>query len=236
MPIYRIAIIEDEMVIAATIAQVLKELQYEVVGKAGSFSEAVTLIERTTPDLLLLDIRINGSRDGIEVAKYVKEHFNCAIIFLTANSDRATIDRVKETEPLAYLVKPFQKEDLHTAIEIAMMNHQRNQLKQKEEYIIFQSGKQTIKLKQLDILFIQNFDNYVQLFLQDGQRKLVRATLRDSFNMLPAPHFVYVNRSTLANVNHITQITAEQISIGTYTFDLSATMRKEVVKAWTREE
>ena len=236
MSTYRIAIIEDEMVIAATIAQVLKELHYDVVGKAGSYSEAVALIERTNPDLLLLDIRINGSRDGIEVANYVNEHFNCAIIFLTANSDRATIDRVKETEPLAYLVKPFQKEDLHTAIEIAMMNHQRNQAMQKEEHIIFQSGKQTFKLKQLDILFIQNFDNYVQLFLQDGQRKLLRATLKDSFSMLPAPHFVYVNRSTIVNVHHITQINTEQISIGAHTFDLSATMRKEVVKAWTREE
>ena len=236
MSTYRIAIIEDEMVIAATIAQVLKELRYDVVGKAGSYSEAVALIERTNPDLLLLDIRINGSRDGIEVANYVNEHFNCAIIFLTANSDRATIARVKETEPLAYLVKPFQKEDLHTAIEIAMMNHLRNQATQKEEHIIFQSGKQTFKLKQLDILFIQNFDNYVQLFLQDGQRKLLRATLKDSFNMLPAPHFVYVNRSTIVNVHHITQINTEQISIGAHTFDLSATMRKEVVKAWTREE
>ena len=236
MSTYRIAIIEDEMVIAATIAQVLKELRYDVVGKAGSYSEAVALIERTTPDLLLIDIRINGSRDGIEVANYVNEHFNCAIIFLTANSDRATIDRVKETEPLAYLVKPFQKEDLHTAIEIAMMNHLRNQATQKEEHIIFQSAKQTFKLKQLDILFIQNFDNYVQLFLQDGQRKLLRATLKDSFNMLPAPHFVYVNRSTIVNVHHITQINTEQISIGAHTFDLSATMRKEVVKAWTREE
>ena len=236
MPAYSIAIIEDEMVIATTIAQVLKELQYNVVGKAGSYSEAIALIERTTPDLLLLDIRINGSRDGIEVAKYVKEHFNCAIIFLTANSDRATIDRVKETEPLAYLVKPFQKEDLHTAIEIAMLNHQRNQPKQKEEYIIFQSGKQTIKLKQLDILFIQNSDNYVQLYLRDGQRKILRATLKDTYNLLPSEHFVYVNRSTIVNVHHITHTTPERVSLGAHTFDLSASMRKEVVKAWTSDK
>jgi len=236
MSAYSIAIIEDEMVIATTIAQVLKELQYDVVGKAGSYSEAIALIERTAPDLLLLDIRISGSRDGIEVAKYVKEHFNCAIIFLTANSDRATIDRVKETEPLAYLVKPFQKEDLHTAIEIAMLNHQRNQPKKKEEYIIFQAARQTIKLKRHDILFIQNSDNYVQLYLSDGQRKILRATLKDTYSILPSEHFVYINRSTIANVHHITHITTDNVWLGPQSFDLSATMRKEVVKAWTKEE
>ncbi len=232
MPAYSIAIIEDEMVIATTIAQVLKELQYDVVGKAGSYLEAVALIERTTPDLLLVDIRINGSRDGIELAKYVNENFNCAIIFLTANSDRATIDRVKETEPLAYLVKPFQKEDLHTAIEIAMMNHLRNQPKQKEEYIIFQAARQTIKLKQLDILYIENSDNYVQVYLSDGQRKLFRATLKDIFSLLPTQHFVYINRSTIANLHHITQITTDNVWLGTESFNLSIMMRKEVVKAW----
>jgi two-component system response regulator LytT len=232
MSTYRIAIIEDEMVIAATIAQVLKELHYEVVGKAGSFLEAVSLIERTTPDLLLLDIRINGSRDGIELAQYVNEHFDCAIIFLTANSDSATIERVKATAPLAYLVKPFQKEDLHTAIEIAMINHQRNLPKQKEEFIIFHSGKQTIKFKQLDILYIQSSENYAQLYLSDGQRKLFRATLKDIYSLLPTQHFVYINRSTIVNVHHITQITTDSVWLGLQSFNLSATMRKEVVKAW----
>ena len=210
MSTYRIAIIEDEMVIAATIAQVLKELHYEVVGKAGSFLDAVALIERTTPDLLLLDIRINGSRDGIELAQYVNEHFDCAIIFLTANSDSATIERVKATAPLAYLVKPFQK----------------------EEFIIFQSAKQTIKFKQLDIRFIQSSENYAQLHLSDGQRKLLRATLKDIYSLLPTQQFVYINRSTIVNAHHITQITSDSVWLGPQSFNLSAMMRKEVVKAW----
>ena len=133
---------------------------------------------------------------------------------------------------LGFLVKPFQKEDLHTAIEIAMMNHQRNLPKQKEKFIIFHSGKQTIKFKQLDIRYIQSSENYAQLYLSDGQRKLLRATLKDIYSLLPTQHFVYINRSTIVNVHHITQITTDSVWLGPQSFNLSATMRKEVVKAW----
>jgi DNA-binding LytR/AlgR family response regulator len=117
-----------------------------------------------------------------------------------------------------------------------MLNHQRNQPKKKEEYIIFQAARQTIKLKQHDILYIQSSENYAQLYLSDGQRKLMRATLKDIYSLLPTQHFVYINRSTIVNVHHITQITTDSVWLGPQSFNLSATMRKEVMKAWTSDK
>ena len=112
------------MIIAATIEQTLQQLGYEVAKPASSFQLGLEMIEADQPDLLLVDINLGGQKDGIDLALHVREFHDLPLIFLTANSDPSTVNRAKVTKPDAYLVKPFNKEDLFTSIEIAISKHQ----------------------------------------------------------------------------------------------------------------
>src|SRR3984885_8608429 len=122
MSVLNIGIVEDELVIARTILSTLDELGYSHCGPAINYTEAMEMLEHQRPDLLLLDIQLAGKKDGIDVAQKLNELYQVPFIFLTANSDAETIDRAKKVRPHAYIVKPFTKEELFAAIEIAFSN------------------------------------------------------------------------------------------------------------------
>ena len=129
----KIGIVEDDLLIAESIVQILKRLGYRTTQPVRNYADALKMITGEAPDLLLIDIILVGSPDGIELAKRVHEENTCPFIFITANSDRATVDRAKEVRLYAYLVKPFNENDLFSAIEIALsaFNHE-EQLRNKE--------------------------------------------------------------------------------------------------------
>lgn len=125
MPERKLAIllVEDERIIAMDIQLSLNELGYEAYAIASSADEAIALASARCPDLVLLDIRIAGGLDGIETAKLLKTRFQVPVVFLTAHADAAIIERAKSAEPYAYLLKPVNRAELHSAIEIAMHKH-----------------------------------------------------------------------------------------------------------------
>src|ERR1700712_5754080 len=133
MTVLKIGIVEDELVIARTISGTLDELGYSHCGPAINYTEAIEMLELNKPDLLLLDIQLSGKKDGIDVAQKLNELYQVPFIFLTANSDAETIDRAKSVKPHAYIVKPFTKEDLFAAIEIAFSNFTGNRTNARPE-------------------------------------------------------------------------------------------------------
>ena len=118
----KVGIVEDEMIIALGITETLKELGYEPTQPATNYTQAMEMIARETPDILLLDIQLSGAKDGIDVAAAVRKGLSIPIIFLTANADAATVQRAKEVSPDAYLVKPFRPKELFTSIELCLSN------------------------------------------------------------------------------------------------------------------
>src|SRR5919202_6006521 len=122
MSLLKIGIVEDELVIARTVLSTLDDLGYSHCGPAINYTEAMEMLEQNKPDLLLLDILLSGKKDGVDVAQKLNELYHLPFIFLTANSDGETIDRAKKVKPHAYIVKPFTKEELYAAIEIAFSN------------------------------------------------------------------------------------------------------------------
>jgi PAS domain S-box-containing protein len=131
-----ILIVEDEQIIAHSIHRSLVRAGYSVAGVAASAAEAFECIERSKPDLVLMDIRIQGDMDGIEAAALVRSRFQLPIIFLTAHADAATLERAKLTEPLGYMVKPINHANLPSAIEIALHKHGMDR-RVKEERTLF---------------------------------------------------------------------------------------------------
>ena len=118
----RILIVEDELIVAEDIRNLLSSLGYEVIGIAAGFEEADRMISLRVPDLALIDIKIPGEKDGIELAEHIRYPYHLAILFLTSHAEKETVERAKKVHPDGYLLKPFKKKDLFTAIEIAMSN------------------------------------------------------------------------------------------------------------------
>jgi PAS domain S-box-containing protein len=128
-----ILVVEDESIVALDIAQQLKSLGYGVSGIASSGSDAIRQTTNTSPDLILMDIRIKGDKDGIETAQEIRDIFNIPVIFLTAYADHDTLQRAKLTAPFGYILKPFTPNSLQSIIEIALHKHKmEEQLRESE--------------------------------------------------------------------------------------------------------
>lgn len=115
----RVVIAEDEAIIRLDLKETLEEEGYEVVGETGRGDKAVDLVRELKPDLAILDIKMPGL-DGIEAARLITKDRICGVLVLTAFSQREVIEEARDAGALAYLVKPFQKNDLIPAIEVAI--------------------------------------------------------------------------------------------------------------------
>ncbi|MCI6584388.1 MAG: response regulator [Mobiluncus porci] len=119
----RAIVAEDEALIRLDIVETLKENGFEIVGEAGDGEEAVNLAIEHEPDLIVMDIKM-PRLDGISAAEKIMKEAPCAIVMLTAFSDKELIERAKDAGTMAYLVKPFAAKDLLPAVEVALSRHQ----------------------------------------------------------------------------------------------------------------
>lgn len=115
----RVVIAEDEAIVRLDLKEILEEEGYDVVGETGRGDEAIELVRRELPDLVILDIKMPGA-DGLTAARAITSERLAAVLILTAFSQRDLIDQARQAGALAYLVKPFQKSELLPAIEIAL--------------------------------------------------------------------------------------------------------------------
>ena len=115
----RVVIAEDEAIVRLDLKEIMEEEGYEVVGETGRGDEAVELVRTHRPDLAILDIKMPGA-DGLTAAREISAERLCAVLILTAFSQRDLIEQARNAGALAYLVKPFQKSELLPAIEMAI--------------------------------------------------------------------------------------------------------------------
>jgi CheY-like chemotaxis protein len=128
----RLLIVEDEAIVAADIAIRLGQLGYEVVGSTGSGEEALVMAGQLGADLVLMDIHLQGAMDGITAADEMRARFGLPVVFLTAYSESATLQRAKEVTPFGYILKPFEDRELQIVLGLALYKHQaENDLKRK---------------------------------------------------------------------------------------------------------
>ncbi|HXM45814.1 MAG TPA: response regulator [Bryobacteraceae bacterium] len=121
----RIMLVEDENVVAADIEECVKGLGYEVVGAVATGAEALRLAVNATPDLVLMDIKLQGAVDGIDVAGAMYDQLKIPVVYLTAHADAEILERARQTAPCGYVLKPFDDRALRTAIELAFDRHRR---------------------------------------------------------------------------------------------------------------
>jgi len=119
----KILLVEDEGITGQDVQQCLAALGYCVVGWASQGREAITLAEQLRPDLILMDVGLQGEMDGIQAAQEIQQRAHIPVVFLTGFRDEETLHRAVLTGPMGYLVKPFQDVELRSAIEVAIYKH-----------------------------------------------------------------------------------------------------------------
>ena len=149
----KILIVEDEVLIAADLESRLKRLGYTIVGKATSGEQALELVEQHQPDLVMMDIVLQGDMDGIDAAEVILDKWGIPVIFLTAYADTDRLERAKLTYPFGYLLKPFQDRDLKITTEMAL-------------YVAKVDAERRIAQEQLK-LFMDNLPGVA--FIKDGR-------------------------------------------------------------------
>jgi len=132
----QILIVEDEGIIAKDIQNTLEGLGYAVLAIASSGKEAIKKAAEALPDLVLMDIVLEGHMDGVEAAERIRDRLHIPVVYLTAYSDNKTLQRAKITEPYGYILKPFSERELYTTIEMALYNHKmEKKLRESEQWL-----------------------------------------------------------------------------------------------------
>ena len=118
-----ILIIEDEVILALGLQETLKNFGYSVLGIETTLEGTIKQLNKSLPSLAIVDIKLKGLNDGIEIAKYLWQIKKIPIVFLTSYCDEKTIDRTLSCEPYAYLIKPSRDKELHTTIQTTINKH-----------------------------------------------------------------------------------------------------------------
>lgn len=137
----QILVVEDERIVATDIKMSVQRLGYAVCGIAFSGEEAIKKTEEMHPDLVLMDIVLEGEMDGIEAASAIRTRFDIPIVYLTAYADEKTLERAKITEPFGYIIKPFEDRELNSILEIALYKHTMERKLKKTQQELIQSEK-----------------------------------------------------------------------------------------------
>lgn len=130
-----ILIVEDELLIAFDIKQILSEEGYESIITVSSVEKAIEVVESSNPILVIIDIKLNQDKDGVDLGQYLLQKDNIPYIYLTSYADKLTVERVNHTRPYGYIVKPFKPIDLVTTISIVLNNfkHKNIDVKRSED-------------------------------------------------------------------------------------------------------
>ena len=247
----RILIIEDELIISRDMTALLTIMGYEVIGDAMDFEEAIEILERETPDLILLDINIKGKKDGIDVAEEINRRFHIPFIYTTSYVDAATLERARKTNPVNYLVKPFKQEQLYTAIEMGLFkaadshtsdSPETSKAKQKQTVsddeekpliikgVLYIKDKFTYnKLVIADIGWIKSDGNYLEIYSAVPKPVLIRASLGSFMERLDS-NFLRVHKSYIINLRHLSKFETNTVTIGNEVIPISKNYSEDLLK------
>lgn len=234
----KILIVEDELIIAEDVKNMLTNMEYEVVDVAMDYDEAIAILETQKPDLILLDVNLNSHKDGIDLAEIINDKYKIPFIFTTSYSDSLTLNRAKNTHPTNYLVKPFKKEQLFSTIEMALYslneehdtkkNNEDDALIIKDALFIKDKFKYT-KLNISDILWIKSDGNYLEI-QTTKKEELIRATLSNFIERLNNELFFRTHKSYIVNLDYLSKIETNYVTIVASKIPITKNYYDELIK------
>ncbi|MGS2727442.1 LytR/AlgR family response regulator transcription factor [Psychroserpens sp. BH13MA-6] len=225
----RIYIVEDEPLIVSTIETALRKNGYEIAGDADDYGSAIKDIEAIHPDLILLDIQLNGQQDGVDLAEILDDK-QIPYVYLTSQTDPQTVNRMKLTNPLGYIVKPFTEHSLRSQLDLAWHHH----ISKNPEFITLKSDGRMYRVNLNDILYLKAFDNYCYVHTTT-RTHLVPHTLKHMLEELKGDQFVKTHRSYVVNINQVDAVQNNKLFLKTEPIPLSATQKSLVLSKLKRQ-
>jgi len=211
----KILIVEDEAIIAESLYQLLNLLDYEPLEPVQNPDDAIAVIKATPPSLVILDISLQDGRTGLEVADYIQANrLKIPYIILSAHSDPATVSMVKKYQPASYLVKPFRRESLFAAIEIATPPEQSEESYNEEDSeILLKTGTRHEKLPLQELIYLKANGKYTELHFAFGKR-LIRMSLSAFIESNSAIFLLRTHKTYAVNPAFINSFTSDELTLG----------------------
>ncbi len=226
-----ILIVEDELLIAEMLKEMLLELNYKVIAIAKNSELAFEALENNTNiNFAILDINLNSTKTGIDIAKRLNDEFKIPFIFLTSYSDKKTFSEAIEVKPQAYLIKPFSKMDLFTTIEVIKSRNN-----QTSNYTTIKDGHLTFKVSHNSILWLKSENVYVEIKTEE-KTHLVRSSLDKFLEDLNDTTFIRIHRSFAVNVNHLKAVNGQYVIVGDEKIPLSRKYRDELLEKFSEQK
>jgi two-component system response regulator LytT len=222
----RILIVEDEPFIAENLQEMLGIFGYENTEIANSANQAIKAIKTSRPELVLLDVKIKGDQDGIELGGIIHDQYKVPFVYITSYSDKETVNRAKHTQPLGFIVKPFTKDDVYAAIEVALFHKNRiavnsginlfetNPTIYNNDSIFIKRKTLLEKVKYSDLIWIEADGNHITLHATGNRDFTVRKSLKEITDKLPKDRFLRVHKSFVVQVDAVTAIDTNHVHLG----------------------
>jgi DNA-binding LytR/AlgR family response regulator len=226
-----VLIVEDQVLIAKSIEAMIVDHGMEVIGICKTGEDAIALAEQRMPDLVIMDVRLQGKLDGIQTARELQWNERIPIIYLSDYTDKGTVRRAKETRPANYLSKPFTEHDLLRAIEIAIYNANalRAQNDNDEDFVFLKTGQpEYSKFQYSQIKFVEAERAYCKVHTTEKVVTL-SISMAAASEQLDKHRFVKIHRSYLVNVRKITQFNGTEITVAGHKLPVSDQHRAELM-------
>ncbi len=227
-----ILIVEDQLLVAQSIEAMVKGHGMEVLGTVTSGEAALTFAEQRPPDLVIMDIKLQGKLDGIQTAKALHETLRIPVIFLSDFTDNVTVKKALAAYPVNYLAKPFTERDLLRAVDLAIFNAnairaQHNN--EDDEFVFLKTGPQTYsRLDYQNIVFLEAERAYCSVHGTD-KTHVVAASMATLLEQLDPQRFVKIHRSFVVNIRKVREFTGTEIVVDGHRLPVSEQHRAELM-------
>lgn len=239
----KILVVEDEFAVALDVQTRLQNMGFEVLGIASTFDEAVSKTATDSPDIVLMDINISGTKTGIDAAKVIWEKFEIPVVYVTGVTEPEVMEEALATRPMGYILKPFKDEAIRTQITIAVqqkksfeflrekVKHYENVMstivpdKSTPDILFIKDSKQIFQLAVNDIAYLEAMDNYTLLYTAANDKYVMNGFLKDIIDKIANSGIIRIHRSYAIAKQHIKQIEENTVSIGNRVLPVSKSYR-----------
>ena len=227
----KVLLVEDEIVVAEEIAADLEKNGLMVTGIALSGEECLQEIVRQMPDLLILDIKIKGSMSGTELCTIINERYGIPVIYLSANTDKNTLDQVLKTQPYAFISKPYHESDLMVAIGLAIQKY--NELRMvamttEQDSVYVKHGAQYIRIRLEDITYIEAQGSYSVIHTEEREYT-ISYNLNHFQNTTRQIYLKRIHRSYVINTKKLESFGQGIVVINRKTLPIGKSFQKELM-------
>jgi DNA-binding LytR/AlgR family response regulator len=219
-----ILIVEDQAVVAKSIAAMVADHGMEVIAICKSGEEAVQFAEKRMPDIVIMDIKLQGKMDGIQTAAVIREMYTVPLIYLSDYTDKVTVKKAKATRPVNFLAKPFTESDLLRAIDIAIYNSNSSRAAQggeDEDFVFLKTDQQPYaRLEYRNIIYLEAERAYCKIHCIDQARKVSMSMASVAEQLSPA-RFVKIHRSYIVNIRKVQEFMGSELTVANATLPVS---------------